>query len=355
MTVPFEERLQSARFRREREASWRELERLVERMEKGGVSALTASELYRLPALYRGAVSSLAVARAISLDRNLLEYLTALAGRAYLCVYSTKRRAGQAVREFLVRGFPAAVRRRGALVAVAVGLLLGGILTGYRLTQADGERFYSFVGEDLAQGRTPAATTAELRAPLYDRQGGWSSLLAVFASFLFTHNARVAILSFGLGFAAGLPAVFLLFANGLALGAMAALYQAHGLGFEFWGWVLPHGITELGAVCLCGAAGLALGTALVFPGRHGRLARLAAAGREVAPLVVGAVGMLLLAGLVEGAFRQLVQDLAARWLVAGGSLVVWLAYFFYSGARDDSEGAGGVEQGAHGDKAEVVG
>ena len=111
--------LKSAQFRREREASWRELEELLERLEKGGLESLTSAELNRLPILYRSAVSSLSVASAISLDKNLLDYLTALVGRAYIAVYGAKRRVGEAVAEFFLVRFPWAVRRYFAFVLAA--------------------------------------------------------------------------------------------------------------------------------------------------------------------------------------------------------------------------------------------
>ena len=84
-------RLKSTEFRKEREASWRELERLVDRCERKGIRSLEAAELARLPVLYRATVSSLSVARAISLDRNLVEYLEALSTRAYSSVYGVRR------------------------------------------------------------------------------------------------------------------------------------------------------------------------------------------------------------------------------------------------------------------------
>ena len=111
----------------------------------------------------------------------------------------------------------------------------------------------------------------------------------MFAAFLFTHNSKVGMLCFALGFAAGVPVIYLLFTTGLSLGALAALYETRGLGPELWAWVLPHGVTELSAVCLCGAAGMVIGSSLVFPGRHTRLRNLALHGREVALLAVGAV------------------------------------------------------------------
>jgi uncharacterized membrane protein SpoIIM required for sporulation len=325
--------LKSAQFRRERERSWRELEELVERVERHGIANLSAAEISLLPALYRNAVSSLSVAAAISLDRNLLDYLHALVGRAYLCVYGVKQPVRRAVAEFFTVRFPGAFRRYLPFVAAAVLLLALGTLAGYRLTRADPERFYSFVGDRMAEGRTPASSTAELRAILYKGPEGDSSMLGAFAAFLFTHNAKIGILSFALGFAAGAPVIFLLFQNGLTLGAMAALYASRGLGPEFWAWVLPHGVTELTAVCLCGAAGLVLGNALVFPGRHRRLDNLAREGRQAVLLAVGAVAMLVVAGVIEGIFRQEVRSLAVRWLVADGSLVFWTWYFLFAGRK----------------------
>ena len=85
--------------------------------------------------------------------------------------------------------------------------------------------YYAFVGDEWRRAATPASSTAELRAGLYDERRRSSSCSATFAAFLFTHNARIGILAFALGFVAGLPTLFLLFYNGLVLGAFAALYH----------------------------------------------------------------------------------------------------------------------------------
>jgi uncharacterized membrane protein SpoIIM required for sporulation len=330
--------LKSAQFRREREAAWRELEELLGRLEKGGLKSLTAAELHRLPVLYRSAISSLSVATAISLDKNLLDYLTALVGRAYIAVYGAKRRTGEAIAEFFRFRFPWVVRRYFAFVLVAYALLGLGTLAGYRMVLNDPESYYSVVGEGVAQGRNPATSTPELRKILYSSGKG---PLSFFATFLFTHNSKVGMLCFAVGFAAGVPVIYLLFSTGLDLGALAALYQTRGLGGEFWAWVLPHGVTELSAICLCGAAGMVIGSALVFPGRHTRLRNLALHGREVALLAVGAVSMFFVAGMIEGIFRQTVHEVAVRWSLAAATLVFWSWYFLAVGRGDRSNGGNG--------------
>jgi uncharacterized membrane protein SpoIIM required for sporulation len=322
--------LKSAAFRAEREASWRELERLVDSVERAGVRGLGPRELARLPTLYRAALSSLSVARAISLDRNVLDYLESLCGRAYLTVYGTRRHLREALADFFVRRFPRAVRAHAPHVLVAWALLAAGAAAGFALTQADPERFYALVDPAAAQGRGPTSSTESLRDVLYAKRDT-AGMLQAFAMFLFQHNARIGLLAFAIGFAAAIPAALLLFVTGLMLGAFGALYHARGLSLDFWGWILPHGVTELTAVVLCGAAGMAIGQALVFPGREERLAGLARRGREAAVMALGAVALFFAAALVEGVFRQLVHSVPVRYAVALGSAGVLAAYLLTSG------------------------
>ena len=123
--------LKSAQFRREREKRWRELENLVSRVERSGLRTLNARELHRLPILYRGVISSLSVARSISLDRNLTQYLEALASRSYFVVYSPRRRANEVVRQFFRHSFSQAVRDLRWWVALSFALLMVGFLAAF--------------------------------------------------------------------------------------------------------------------------------------------------------------------------------------------------------------------------------
>jgi len=137
----------------------------------------------------------------------------------------------------------------------------------------------------------------------------------------------VGMTCFATGPAAGIPTILLLFSNGLLLGAFAALYGERGLGLEFWAWILPHGVTELLAVILCGAAGLVVAEGLLYPGPQTRLQALAQHGRQAAVIVMGAVLMFFAAGLIEGIFRQVVQAVEVRLVVAVASAAAWAVYF----------------------------
>ena len=329
--------LKSYEFRREREATWRELEALVAAAESNGVKSLAAEQLLRLPALYRATLSSLSVARAISLDRNVVDYLESLSARAYFCVYGARSNPFKSIGRFFGQRFPDAVRAAKLPVLVSFLCMLAGVVVGFWLTTADAEWFYTFVSTDMAGDRIPTATTQELRAALFSSGGSGVETLNLFATFLFTHNATIGLLCFALGFAVGVPVALLLFYNGTVLGAFAALYVGRGLSVELGGWLLIHGGTELLAVVLCGGAGLVLGGALAFPGRHSRLDNLAIRGRSAAVIAIGAVAMFLIAGGLEGFARQIVHDTSLRYVVALVMLAFWVVYFTRSGrdvARD---------------------
>jgi uncharacterized membrane protein SpoIIM required for sporulation len=319
--------LKSSEFRRAREANWRELEGLLERVQRNGVAALRPEELERLPLLYRATLSSLSLARAIALDRHLLLYLEDLCLRAYLVVYGPRGRLWDGFVSFIRHGFPAAVQAARWHLLVALLALLAGAATGYFLTIAD-EAWYSVIVPGwLSEGRGPSSTHDELlRDEIAAPWPGFLESFVELANFLFRHNTAIGILSFGLGVLGGVPTLLLTAYQGLTFGTFLAIHANRGLTWEFLGWVSMHGGTEFGAILLCSAGGLLVAERMLFPGRHSRLDSLALRGGTAARIAVGAMLMFFIAAILEGGFRQLIQPTA--WRLAIG-LVIGAAWIFY--------------------------
>ena len=313
-------------LRAEREEDWRRLDAMLQVCEKKSPRALSDEDLMALPILYRGALSSLSVARETSLDLELVTYLEGLCARAYFYIYGVRTSPGGRLAQFFAADWPDAVRSLWRETIVAALLGLAGVVAGYLLVGSDSAWFGSFVPEEMASGRDFSAGAAALRATLYDTDGG--DALAVFATFLFTHNAQVSILCFSLGFAFGVPTALLIIYQGGMMGAFFALFGSHGLGFELGGWLIIHGSTELFAIVLAGAAGLRIGWSVVFPGSASRLAAASKAGRVAATAMVGVVLMLFVAGLLEGFGRQMITNDLVRYAIGIAMLLLWLAYFY---------------------------
>lgn len=319
--------LRSLRFRTEREATWQRLDALLTQIEKRSARSLSDEDILAIPTLYRATLSSLSVARATSLDQALVDYLEALSARAYFFVYGTRTTLVQRVGEFFMNTWPNAVRALWRETLASGLIMIAGAVGAFFLVRSDPAFFFSFVPGDLAGGRDPSATTEALRATLHG-EAVEQSQLSVFATFLFTHNAQIALFAFALGIAFCLPSVLLIAYNGCTLGAMYAVFDAHGLTVPFSAWVFVHGVTELFAITLAGAAGLRIGWAVAFPGALTRLQAAERAGREGGVVMIGVVIMLFVAGLLEGFARQQVQDDAVRGAIAVVSGVIWFSYFY---------------------------
>lgn len=329
--------LRSSEFRKGREKAWIELDELITRVEKRGIDQLTPDETSKLPLLYRGAVSSLSVARNIVLDRRLLLYLENLTLRAYLVVYGPRTGMLSNFGHFFMRQFPQTVRCMGPHFLFAAFLLFIGTVAGFLLTYSNINYFNVIVPEGLAGNRGPASTASDLmQNELFAPWPGFAKTFIYFANSLFRHNTLVGILSFGLGFALGVPTLFLLAYNGLILGAFLALHANLGLTYDFIGWLSIHGVTEITALLLCGAAGFLIAEKIIFPGGYSRLQSLAVHGRKAASAAAGSVLLFFIAGFLEGGFRQWIAHTSGRYLFALVTLVAWYFYFIYAGRREDS-------------------
>ncbi len=301
-------------------------------MEKRSIRSLGDEDLLALPALYRTTLSSLSVARDTSLDRALVNYLERLCTRAYFQIYGVQTPAWRQLTGFFARSWPEAVRRLWRETLFCVALTSGAAILAYLLIRSDPSWYFSIIPEGLADGRDPSAS-AEVPAVNALYQSHNDSGLSVFATFLFTHNAQIAIFSFALGFAFAVPSVLLILYNGLTLGAIYAVFAAKGLGPNLLGWLMIHGTTEIFAICISGAAGIRIGTAIAFPGRVSRTDAAVEAGRIAATAMAGTVIMLAVAGLLEGIGRQTITNDGLRILIGSAMLVGWLAYFYAWPAR----------------------
>lgn len=327
--------LRSDRFRLEREGDWQRLEGIVGRMEKGRLRRVSDDDVLALPVLYRTVASSLSVARETSLDAATLAYLEGLVQRAWFLVYGPRTTLWSWLGGWLGGGWSAAVRAIWPELIVAFALMAIGTAIGWLLCASDPDWYYSLVPTQFLDTRTPGASREVLLETLFGQSG--EAGLSVFAAQLFSNNAGVAILCFALGFAFGIPPLLLLIQNTATLGAMLWLFHSQGLSYEFVGWLSIHGTTELLAILLSGGAGLHVGRSMAFPGNLSALEAAAAAGQRAASVMAGAVLMLVIAALLEGLGRQLIESTPARYGVGYGMLAFWTAYFALMRSRTRQE------------------
>jgi uncharacterized membrane protein SpoIIM required for sporulation len=342
--------LRGTRSKRREEQLLR-LEALVARVEGKaggsgrGIAALSPDEVGELSRLYRAATTQLAQAKTFGASTRRLDRLNGAVARAHAVVYGrSARRGGLRMLLAALLSFPLVVRRTLAFHATAAGLLVAGGLFGYFGSVADPEWALNFVSAE--ESRHPFAGRKELLDTLLAGRAGHGEMgtgvKATFASFLWAHNTRVALLCFFAGILLGVPTLLLVLYNGVLLGVYTATFHRAGLAYEWWAWILPHGVTELLAVVLAAGGGLLIGHTLTAPGSVSRLQALRRIRPQVLSMILAAFPMLLAAAAIESFLRQSNLGDPARYAFAVASAVAWAAYLLHG--RPPAALAAGAEK-----------
>lgn len=333
--------MELAEFVERRRPKWLALERLLNKSEAEGLKALSLDEARQLSRLYRAASSDLLWVRARRGAADVSEYLNDLVGRAYALTYPGKRPRLSDIGGFLTRAFPDLMMRELWPFLASVMLFLGGGAFGWAGMAFDPDAAIYLVPEQH-QKLDPEARAKEEAA------GETASVeqQAAFSSFLFTHNIQVAFLCFALGISAGVLTAVMLFANGIFLGSLAYAYHAKHLGGWFWAWILPHGIPEITAICIAGAAGFVIARGMIAPKGLPRGTAVKKEAVTAVKLLFGTLALFVLAGCIEGTISQIHPPKLSVGFKITFALVVGTGvylYLFSAFIRRKLQGAGTLE------------
>ncbi len=302
---------------------WDEFRVLAERAADQGLDSFAAAELPDFAARYREVAADLARGRTYRAEPSVLARLERLVAAGHNALYRDERRTGRRVWRFLAEECPAGIleARRAVLLAFLTFLVPG--IAGFMLLR---ER-PALAEEVLPSVMLERAEAGEERQRsghgYYEEQAGDRPLMA---SSIMTNNIGVAFNCFAGGIFAGVGSLVFLGYNGLAMGAISGHFANRGLLAYLWTFVIGHGVLELFAIWVAGAAGFLLGRALIAPGDLTRGEALVLAGRLAMRMIGAVILLLIVAGLIEGFVSASTEPLGVRLAVSASSLVFLLLY-----------------------------
>jgi uncharacterized membrane protein SpoIIM required for sporulation len=309
--------------------NWTDLDGLVRRSERQ-IGSLSPDEVRLLGRLYRQATSDLAMAQRDFPRHQVTSYLNQLVGRAHAAIYRDEPLQTNRLVSFALRGFPRVFRKTLPFTLTAAALfLIPALLTG----------FSSYFMPDSARWLLPVDIQSLI--PMVEQKELWIDMPVnerpYISSFIMQNNIRVSFLAFAGGMTAGLMTVWVMILNGLILGGLLGLTAYHGVGWELANFVIGHGVLELSIIFMAGGSGLMLGWAMLRPGLMRRRDALTAAARDAVKLLLGAVPMLVVAGIIEG-FISPAENIPAmfKWMVGILSGVIFYLYLFFAGREEKS-------------------
>jgi uncharacterized membrane protein SpoIIM required for sporulation len=308
-----------------RKARWERLELLVKALERGETRKLSSSDLRDINRLYREATADLARLQAFrqedSVPEELETYVNDLVGRAYGQIYRNPPPGWSSLWTFFRFTFPRTFRETLPWTLLALSIFGLGFAYGFGASLTD-EAFI------------PLVVPPHLIQKVEEGQVWFDSIVAIkplASSMIMTNNITVTFLAFAFGITFGLGTLYLMAFNGLLAGTLAGLCHTHGLSIAFWSFVLPHGVIELTAIFVAGAAGFLLASALIIPGDLPRKDALIQKAMQAGRLTVGCIPLLIVAGVIEGFFSPAPLAPSLKFLAAGGLFVLLLSYLLLPG------------------------
>jgi uncharacterized membrane protein SpoIIM required for sporulation len=269
---------------------WRDADARARRLAAGRVDE--APEAVRLAQDYRLLAHDLARVRALLPDTRTREYLEGAYARAHVTLHHGAWRADRALLTLFRDELPAVVRWLRPYIAWCTAIFLLAVAGGYALVRSYPDLIALFASPDLI-------ATVE-RGQLWTE--GLLNVVpsSVLSAQILTNNIVVTLFAYCAGFLFGLGTLYILGLNGLMLGAIFAFVGQHGLARQLFGFIVAHGCVEISVMCLSGAAGAAVGEALVRPGSGGRSESFRVAALNSGKLLVACALLLVGAGLLEG-------------------------------------------------------
>jgi uncharacterized membrane protein SpoIIM required for sporulation/uncharacterized RDD family membrane protein YckC len=317
----------AGRFAARKRERWDEFQRLADRAARAGLDSFAAQELPDFAARYREVAADLARARTYQADEATQARLERLVAAGHNALYRDERSTWRRFGEVLVRECPAAIVRARAYVLVACLAFLAPAAAGFTLMR-DRPALAAEVLPDVMLSR--AAAGAERKAAGQRYVDVSAADRPLMASSIITNNVRVAIACFAGGIFLGVGSLVLLGFNGLLIGATAGHFANAGLLEYLLEFIVGHGLLELFAIWVAGAAGFLLGRTVVAPGDLARSDALVLSGQVALRMLGGAAVLLVVAGLIEGFVSAGSGDYTVRVGASAASLA-FLALYLLNG------------------------
>jgi uncharacterized membrane protein SpoIIM required for sporulation len=241
---------------------------------------------------YRLLAHDLARVRRLMPDTRVREYLEAAYVRAHTTLHRAAWHPGSALLALFRDEIPDVVRWLTPHIAWATMIFVLTVCAGDWLVRTYPDLIGLFASPDLI-------ATVE-RGRLWTE--GILNIVPspVLSLQILTNNVVVSLFAYCAGVVFGLGTLYILGLNGLMLGAVFAFASLHGLGGALFRFIVPHGCVELSVMCLSGAAGAAVGEALIRPSLGSRMESFRVAALRSGKLLIACAVLLVGSGIIEG-------------------------------------------------------
>ncbi len=238
--------------------------------------------------------NDLAYAQTFYPGSKTLEYLNELSLYTHQHIYRDQKSSKRQFISFFIEEVPKAVYTLHKPLFYSLLIFLLAVLIG-ALSAAHDAQFVRLILGDAYVDQTLENIANGDPAAIYSSGGRLGGFLAITIN-----NIRVAFLAFALGVFFSVGTGFILFQNGIMLGAFHyVFYQYEVLGRAMSAiWI--HGIFEISVIVIAGGCGIAMGNSILFPGSYRRIDSFKKQVKQAGTVLVSTIPFFVMAGFLEG-------------------------------------------------------
>ena len=309
---------------------WSSFAMRLDQAQRSGLKSLGEAGLRDFVAEYRDLAADLARLQtaARGRERDEVFYLSRLMAGAHNLLYRGQALTFKDIWRAFAIDAPREVRRSWRPIALAAGLLFGPAVIAHMAVVRNPQVARVFIPAGMLERAEDGVRRArEGRGYITDPE----LFRPVMATGIITNNVQVSFGAFATGIGFGIGTVLILVTNGVSLGGVMGLYASKGIASLLIKFVAPHGVLELTAICIAGAAGFLLAAGLLIPGARPRSVALRENARRAIRLIAASTVLLLVAGTLEG-FVSPIETWPLSWkLAVSGATVVFMVAYLLGG------------------------
>lgn len=234
----------------------------------------------------------LAYARTFYPGSEIEQYLNRLIG-GYQTNINSRPPQKHSLLAFWKRDFPLLLAREYRTLLFAFCFFLFSSLIGV-FSAAHEESFVRLIMGDAYVNMTIDNIASGKPMGVYDSMDEWYMFLRITSN-----NIRVAFIAFVFGLIFSVGTLWILFTNGIMLGAFQFFFYKYGLLLHSAMSVWAHGTFEITSIIIAGAAGLVMGNSFLFPGTYPRMHSFRMGALRGVKIVAGLVPFFIIAGAIE--------------------------------------------------------
>lgn len=277
-----------------RKVQWQELEELLSKFQSLTYRfSMSAEDVSRFTALYRGVCADLALSEAYQLPGGVVQYLNDLVGRAHNRLYRDQTVTVGVFLRYMATEAPRVIFG-DACFWVAMLIFWAPFFFCFWQGAVNPDFAPSVLGQDHID-----SMESMYKEPLWEHQ---ISDRAAMVGFYIYNNAGIGVLCFATGILAAIPGIFITFMNAISIGtSFGHMYSLDSaIKTNFFEFVTAHGPFELMAVVMAAGAGMRLGFAWVSTNGLSRGDSVRKAALERVPVICTAVLLFCMAAFIEG-------------------------------------------------------